>query len=201
MSSLSPLFLYLAIAAVLAWSLRSRRMTGLRRFVDRRANAGVEHLGLAKRVAALGDARQQPKGAAQTHHRTTIGLRAVSATVCTAVLWVTFPGSDSDAGGMQMMGPDLNSPALFATLLVLSVPYLIFIWRYDVILSGTSLSVPTFWFTHKKVDLTELDMIEDDGAYCCRLYFRDGRRVEVLKYLTGRSDLLRVLKRHEERNS
>lgn len=197
MSDLKIIMIYLLIGAVLVFVLNRPGMGRVRRGMDRLANRSASGLGAAKLVADIGSAQQAGLAAGQVQHDATIGLKALSTVVVGLMLALMWPGAEWTPG-MSIVGPD--GQLIFAGACLLAAIYLAFILRYRIEIVGNDLMVPTYWQTRRAHDLRKLTSLEDDGAYIFRLYFEDGRKVEILKYVTGAADLRQRLMTHIAQN-
>ena len=185
MQDLTYLLAYLVIAAAIVAILNLRFMGKIRRLFDKGLNATTSDLDLAKRFSEIGERRAFETTGRTSKHQVTRGLRVLATGLTIAAIWywlgTSFWPQDY---GITVHG----APPSFITIALVFVIvgyYLIYIWTYEVQISDTDLIVPTFHLTKKRYDLTQLRSIEDDGAYMLRLYFHDGKRAEVLKYVTG----------------
>ena len=185
MQDLTYLIAYLVIAAAIVGVLNLRYMGPIRRLFDKGVNATTSDLDLAKRFSEIGERRAFETSGRTSKHQVTRGLRvlATGLTICALWYWLGMAWT-TEVDGMTIQS---NPPSFLTIALVLVIVgyYLIYIWTYEVQISDTDLIVPTYHLTKKRYDLTKLRSIEDDGAYMFRLYFHDGKRAEVLKYVTG----------------
>ena len=185
MQDLAYLIAYLVIAAAIVGVLNLRYMGPIRRLFDKGVNATTSDLDLAKRFSEIGERRAFETSGRTSKHQVTRGLRvlATGLTICALWYWLGMAWA-TKVDGMTIQS---NPPSFLTIALVLVIVgyYLIYIWTYEVQISDTDLIVSTYHLTKKRFDLTQLRSIEDDGAYMFRLYFHDGKRAEVLKYVTG----------------
>ena len=193
MQEFAYLLFYIVIAAALLWVLNLRGMGSIRRLFDRFLNATTSGLSLMTRFSEIGTDRKFEKQGHTAYHSSSRGLRLIATALTGLALWywLTLSQTNNIAGVTVQSNP----PSFVTIALVLLIVgyYLIYIWTYQVKITDTELTVPTYHLTTRSYDLTQLNSVEDDGAYSLRLYFRDGRRAEVLKYVTGQLTFRRRL--------
>lgn len=197
MELIAGLLPLLLIAAAIRWLLNLRGLGPLRRAMDVFANGSVTNLNHAKRFSDIGESVPFEAQGGTNRHETTVGLRILA-----TFLMVTLLGILATGGPTQpLLGRGMESFLVFAGAVLLAGYYLIYIWTYRLTLSDSELVIPTWGLGEKRFDLARLDSVEDDGAYCLRLYFDDGRRAEILKYVTGRRTMLTRLENRVKRNA
>lgn len=190
LDQLRMLVVYLIIAAAIVAILKLPKLKQLRRFFDRASNVSVPLMSDSLRFSDIGSDFAYEAAGADSTHEATIGARALG-TSCVAMLaFLLFPGL-AGAGGVLAL----------VCLAVIGGYYLIYLWTYRAEITGNSLSVPTYHMTRKVYPLDQLVEVESDGAHLLRLRFSDGRRGEILRYVTGRQTLERRLRQLAERNS
>ena len=123
--------------------------------------------------------------------RATVGVRAISLGVTALVLILTwgFPGTLLPDDAYLALG--LTALLLYAAASTLSAEL-----RYDT----DGLEVRTPGFRRVQIPWRDLASIQDNGHYLYILRSRDGRRAEVLKYLTGMPDFLAYAQAQMKRN-
>ncbi len=188
---------YLVIAAALHWVLGRRFMGPIRRAMDIIFNRQTADLGTALRFSRIGEAKAYDSQARTDSHQTTIGLRMLATFGATTLLCMLAFGQSAEA----MLGNGVTPFLTFAMLFLITGYYLIYIWTYRIDIAADTMTIPTYHMTRRALDPRRLIRIEDDGAYVLRLYFEDGSRAEVLKYVTGRQALTARLTAEVNRNA
>ena len=190
MHDLTYLLIYLGIAAAIGFVANRKGMGRFRAWLDRASNKHVAGLAEAKRISMVGETRAVQAFAGRAVHRVTIGTRLLSTGLAVALLLVINGRVGAGPGTFVPQGYEI--PALIAAVL-LAIYYLAFIWSYRLIVEDGSLTVPTLSFGRRRLDLRKLVRVEDDGAYLLRLYFEDGGRSDILKYVEGRIAFIELL--------
>ncbi|MAM63552.1 hypothetical protein [Maritimibacter sp. UBA3975] len=121
------------------------------------------------------------------------GVRYTATLGLAALLWVIRPALPSETGGvLRQPGFSLSGEhgwEIFALIAVVCLLYLRHIWTYRIELDGPYISWRTLGFRRHAHDLRELENIADGGPYTLRLYFRNGARGDLMKQVTGRTEL------------
>ncbi|MEO1796153.1 MAG: hypothetical protein AAFR53_03955 [Pseudomonadota bacterium] len=73
-----------------------------------------------------------------------------------------------------------------------------YVWTYALSLDGARLSIPTWAFGVRELDLRKLVHVEDKGAYVLRLHFEDGSRAGVMKHIERRPEFMAALARFRD---
>ncbi|MEM9970522.1 MAG: hypothetical protein AAF762_05440 [Pseudomonadota bacterium] len=197
MSGFESLLLYLAIGAVLVFIGSFKSMGRYRRGLNKLANRHVDNLGSAKVIAGLGDHKEVREFAGRRTFRLTIGIRALS-TVLTGLLLILL---SRDIGAENpLVAPEGHGITAFGVGVALGLYYLVYIWRYALVIQDHELHVPTYALGVRVYDLRKLEMMEDDGAYGFNLWFDGGGKAAILKYVEGRAALTTTLEHYRDAN-
>ena len=188
MSGLASLAILLVIAAGVKFAL-NRMGAGVRAKFNKMANSKISDLGAAKVVAAVGDTASVHNTLGRRTHHVTIGIKLLG----TALSLFTLVYFADPSNGLL---PEKNFMLWYSGLAACFAWYLGYIWTYALVIENTELSVPTWGFGVKTYDLKNLISIEEDGAYSVTLFFEDGRKAEILKYVAGRGALSAELNDH-----
>lgn len=188
---------YLIIGAAITWLLKFRGLTPLRRGLDSlTANRTDNHESML-RVAGIGQDAPYDQEKTTATHKATFGVRMLGTFIVTAIVLAICPLWGGDP---TLPLPGRDGVLTYLILVLLGAWYLTYMWTYEIVVSDSILSAPTWWLRRKAYDISTLDMIESDAGYMWRLYFWDGKRVEVLRYVAGRKTLERRLKKQIELN-
>lgn len=178
--------------AVVVWLVFNKAGTpSTRAFLDRLAN--TKKAPGQDRVARIGESPLSPDVFGKRVLPATIGVRGIS-TICVIALLYLLNLHSEDAA-FSPIPPDYFWEG-YMTASALSAWYMGYIWTYELHLDGYRLVIPTWGFGAREYDLRALIRVEDDGAYIMRLFFEDGSRAEIVKYVRGRAELLNALERH-----
>lgn len=148
------------------------------------------------RVAQIGETGPVRGAFGQLTMPLTLGVRVISTVGVIAILYLL--NLHSENAGISPLPPEYFWEGYMAAS-ALSAWYMSYIWTYSLALDGHRLIVPTWGFGAREHDLRGLIRVEDDGAYLLRLYFEDGGKAEVLKYVRGRAELLNLLDEMQRR--
>lgn len=197
MSGLEHLAVYLGIAAILVFVGSFKGMGWFRRGLDRMANRQNGQLGNAKVIAGFGDHKEVQVFAGRRTFPLTLGIRLMSTGVSAALLVMLFRDIGADK---PFIAPQGYAAHVFLGAVALSLLYLQFIWRYALILQDHELHVPRYFGPHKLYDLRKIEHMEDDGQYNLRLWFSEGGKTEIIKYVEGHGKLMQILHEHLAHN-
>ncbi|MEM9438191.1 MAG: hypothetical protein AAGA15_14230 [Pseudomonadota bacterium] len=185
-------FLAVFAVAIVVWLVFNRAGTpATRAILDRLANK--KKAPGQDRVARIGETPLAPDAFGKRVLPATIGVRGISTICVIAVLYLL--NLHSEDASYSPIPPDYFWEGYMAAS-ALAAWYMGYIWTYELHLHGSRLVVPTWGFRSREYDLNSLIRVEDDGAYILRLFFEDGSRAEIVKYVRGRADLLNALERH-----
>lgn len=168
---------------------------GLRRLGAGRSR-GIEP---APRRAGAVPRDAPPPNAPSRVYPAATGLRIVTLAGGGAALWILCPETPGGTEMLRVPGLSLSGPnawTLFAALAVLAMLYGRHIWIYRIELAAGRIRYPRFGFHRASHDLRDLERIEDGGPYGLRLYFRDGRRGDLMKQVRGMHDMMNRLRAH-----
>ena len=199
MDGLASFAVTFGLAAILFGIVRlvagRRGERALNRLADRAAPGAAE----SRILMDLGSARPAREAGFETRrHRASLGVRAVATLIAAALFHVTNAmlldarGGDVNAAQAQWLG--LGALALLGW-------YLLWLWTYAVEVGRDSIRVPTLAVARRSLPLDGLIAVEEADPHFLRLRFRDGRRAQVLKYLTGRAELEAALARWISQNT
>ncbi|WP_425050935.1 hypothetical protein [Psychromarinibacter sp. S121] len=197
MAEVGYLIGYLIIGAAISWVLKFRGLTPLRRGLDRLTAGNTENLEHMLRVAGIGQEAPYEQEQRTTTHKATFGVRMLGTFLVVALLLMICPLLGGDPA---LPLPGLEGLLIYLILVLLGAWYLTYMWTYEIVVTDKVISAPTWWLKRKDHDISTLDMMESDAGYMWRLYFWDGKRIEVLRYVAGRKALERRLKRQIELN-
>ena len=155
----------------------------LARLADRATPGAAE----SRVVAHLGTTRPATEAGFETRrHRASLGVKAL-ATVIAPLLFHVANTMLVDASGRDMH--EATAQGLGVAVLALVGWYLAWVWTYAVAVGRDTIRTPTFALARRTLPLDGLVAVDDADAHFLRLRFRDGRRAQVLRYLTGRAEL------------
>lgn len=197
MSGLESLLIYLAIAAVIVGIGRPKGMGRYRRGLNKLANSKVENLAAAKVIASVGDSKRVDTFVGRRVHRLTVGTKLLSTFLASALVVLIY--KDVDAA-QPLIAPAGHGETVFLSSLGIVGYYLAYIWSYKVVIQDFELRVPTYFFSSRPYDLRQLEWFEDDGAYTLSLWFEDGGKASIMKYVEGRATLLKELSSYAKAN-
>ena len=167
------------------WGTRGER--ALFRLADRTTPVAAH----SRIIATLGTSRPaENAGFEARRHRASPGVKGL-ATGIAALLFYAADTMLQEAAGHDTGAATGKWMALGG--LALLGWYLAWVWTYWVEVSRDTLRVPTLAFGRRSLPLDWLIRCEHHDPHFLRLQFRDGRRAQVLKYLTGRADLEAML--------
>jgi len=189
-TGLETLLLYLGIAAVLVFIGGFKGMGWFRRGLDRQANRSNPNQGLAKIIASAGDDKEVQSFAGRSTFRLSIGIRLLS-TVLSGALLVTLFNEIGSAEPI-LVPAEYAVHAFFGGLFV-ALLYLLFIWKYHLMIEGYELHVPRYVGGHKVYDLRKIEHVEHDGGYMLRMWFSEGGKAEVIQYIEGRGKFMKTI--------
>lgn len=125
-----------------------------------------------------------------------LGARAAGTLLAVALLYMLNLHSD---GPVSSPVPRPYFWEVYTLASGLLAWFLSYLWTYALSLEGYRLSVPTWVFGARELDLRELVRVEEAGALKLRLHFKGGTSAAVLKFVRGRDALLRRLEAHAAR--
>ena len=193
MSGLEHLAIYLVIAAVLVFVGSFKGMGWFRRGLDRAANRQNGQLGNAKVIAGFGDNKEVQAFAGRRTFRMTFGLRLMSTVLSGVLLLFLF----RDIGAENpMVAPKGLGAEVFLGGAGLAAFYLHFIWRYALVIQDYELHVPRYIGSPKVFDLRKIEHVEEDGQYNLRIWFSEGGKTEIIKFVEGHGKLMQILHEH-----
>jgi hypothetical protein len=145
------------------------------------------------RTAGTPATRMERHRSIETSFPAAPGVRFTATLGLTALLWIIRPALPSETGGfMRLPGFALSGDhawEIFALIAVACLLYLRHVWTYRIDLDGPHIAWRTLGFRRHAHDLRELENIADGGPYTLRLYFSDGARGDLMKQVTGRTEL------------
>jgi hypothetical protein len=167
----------------------------LNRLADRAAPGAVE----SRILMDLGSAQPAREAGFETRrHRATLGVKAIAGILAVLLFHVTnttlLASHDGAIGAGEAQWLGLGALALLGW-------YLLWLFTYAVEVGRDSIRVPTLAVARRSLRLDGLIAVEDADPHFLRLRFRDGRRAQVLKYLTGRAELEAALARWVSQNT
>jgi hypothetical protein len=180
------------VAVKLLGGVRGER--ALFRLAERAATGAAE----SRVVAQLGTAQPARAAGFETRrHRASWGVKALAAVIAPLLFYVANTML-LDARGRDMA--EATAQWLGVGALALLVWYLAWVWTYSVEIGRDTARVPTLALVRRSLPLDGLVAVEDADPHFLRLRFRDGRRAQVLRYLTGRAELQAALAARVARN-
>ena len=186
MFGLEYLGLYILIAAVLVWVGNRPRLRWFGRALDRHADRYVKGGRAVEVLAGLGSKRAVPANAGRSVHAATYGLKLVSTLLIVLLMTTLYYQM---VGPQEQFVPEDYEAATFIAFGVAGLYYLIYIWRYRLVLEDQMLSIPTLAMSMKHYDLRNLIGVEASGGHTAKLFFGTGRPVEVLRHVADRDSL------------
>jgi hypothetical protein len=140
---------------------------------------------IMNRIFALGQNGGVRRIDSEKEMHVTVGLRGASIAVLGFACWWYFDGVTN--GQLTLSYMDF---VMMATIGY----YVVFSWSFSVRYDHDRLWVRDWTFRKKEYDLRELDSMSEQSNGTWRLWFADGRKVEVLKFITQGPDFCADMK-------
>lgn len=177
---------YVIIAAALYFVVNLRFMGVARRVLDQWARLTIPMGRERRQFSNIGTEFAYETDGDTSEHDAAIGVKMLGV-FGVVLLW-------------YFLLTDLPPVLMTGCLGIITGYFLIYLMNYRVIINDQVISVPTYHCTRQSYRLDQLIRIEGQGTSLTRLYFSDGRRVEIMRYVQGKKTLLLRLQNIADRN-
>ena len=193
MSDLQIFLMYLAVAILLLMVLGMRRFLTLGDFLERLLGRSPDRdIGqkIANAVASAGQRGKSDFLLIDQRFHASWGMRLVSVGILAVVLYSLW---QFQTGGIDT-GMDAQSSLIMSGIVLLAAVWsTIYMLTYEIRFEGGMIEYRNWMFMRREKALEGLNRKKDDGRYMLRLYFDDGKVVEILKFVRDRRGMEDIL--------